>query len=115
MSKIISTKKKIKSCDDVIADFYSEGEKNIKGFHNRLADAKKDYAKRKKDYEKNNPSHKYDLAYGFEYIPVEKIRFNYDVQRDLNAGHCLRIIENFDPSCKTRMCCQKRRWLFPCL
>ena len=54
MSNIIPQKQKIKSCDEVIADFYTEGDKNIKGFRNRLEDAKRAYSKQKKDYEKNN-------------------------------------------------------------
>jgi len=100
------SKKKIKSCAEVVQDFYDDAKKSIKGFDNRLQDAKDRFWKKKEQYEKSG--YKFDLPSGYSFVPIDQVYFNYGVQRDLNVNHVCRIMDNFDPRVARQGCAVKK-------
>jgi hypothetical protein len=82
---------KVKTLNQVVEEFYKDGEDEVANFKTRLETARDRLKELQKDAEMQLPQ-------GISLVKIDdSICFNYSVQRDLRAAHVVRICEKFDP------------------
>jgi len=82
---------KVKTLNQVVEEFYKDGEDEVANFKTRLATARD----RLKDLQKDPEM---ILPQGISLVEInDDLCFNYSVQRDLRPSHVVRICEKFDP------------------
>ena len=82
---------KVKTLNQVVEEFYRDGEEEVANFKTRLATARDRLKELQKDPEMILPQ-------GISQVEInDDLCFNYSVQRDLRPSHVVRICEKFDP------------------
>ena len=82
---------KVKTLNQVVEEFYRDGEEEVANFKTRLATARDRLKELQKDPEMILPQ-------GISQVEInDDLCFNYSVQRDLRPSHVIRICEKFDP------------------
>ena len=85
------TDNKVKTLNQVVEEFYKEGEEEVANFKTRIQTAKDRLKDLQKDAEMKLPQ-------GITQVEInDNLCFNYSVQRDLRPSHVVRICEKFDP------------------
>jgi hypothetical protein len=82
---------KVKTLNQVVEEFYKDGEDEVANFKTRLETARDRLKELQKDPEMILPQ-------GISQVEInDDLCFNYSVQRDLRPSHVVRICEKFDP------------------
>jgi len=82
---------KVKTLNQVVEEFYRDGEEEVANFKSRLKSARQRLMDLQKDPEMILPK-------GISQVEItDDLCFNYSVQRDLRPSHVVRICEKFDP------------------
>ena len=85
------TDNKVKTLNQVVAEFYKDGEDEVANFKTRIQTAKDRLQDLQKDQQMILPQ-------GITQVEInDDLCFNYSVQRDLRPSHVVRICEKFDP------------------
>ena len=89
MDKMIDSK--VKTLNQVVAEFYKDGEDEVANFKTRIQTAKDRLKELQTDQQMVLPQ-------GITQVEInDDLCFNYSVQRDLRPSHVVRICEKFDP------------------
>jgi hypothetical protein len=85
------TDNKVKTLNQVVAEFHKDGEDEVANFKTRIQTAKDRLQDLQKDQQMILPQ-------GITQVEInDDLCFNYSVQRDLRPSHVVRICEKFDP------------------
>ena len=80
---------KVRMLLDVVDEVKREAPEDVPNWSKRYDEAKINL--------KNKLDQGFTLPKGVEAHPLEDFAFNYSVQRDVRAGHCMNIMRKFDP------------------